>query len=124
MKKCLNCPNEVSNRAKYCSDKCRKAYTRRTNNPDKAKSDTLTRTTGNVPDDVVAMANFKTDKLLPPDDVIFDGLPKQLRIDENSPTWKNDDYRRLIYHLKTTPIDTLKAEGYYIPCWRYVREAA
>jgi len=48
MTKCLNCGVKVSSKAKYCSDKCRKAFTRRTNksdiNPDKPKSDTPSRT--------------------------------------------------------------------------------
>lgn len=49
MNTCLNCNDEVTDKQKYCSDRCRKAYTRRTKagqlpgqtdpvfNPDKAK---------------------------------------------------------------------------------------
>jgi hypothetical protein len=39
--KCLNCEKELNNiRAKYCSDKCRMAYSRRTNNPNKPDPNT------------------------------------------------------------------------------------
>lgn len=34
MNTCLNCSNKVSEKAKYCSDKCRMAYKRRTKQGD------------------------------------------------------------------------------------------
>ena len=41
MTKCLNCNKELTNiRAKYCSDKCRMAYTRRTDDPNKTNPNT------------------------------------------------------------------------------------
>ena len=39
---CINCGKELGNpRAKYCSDKCRMAYSRRTDNPNKANPNTV-----------------------------------------------------------------------------------
>lgn len=46
---CLNCQKELTNpKAKYCSDKCRKVYSRSQNNPDK-NPDTDTLKPGQTP---------------------------------------------------------------------------
>lgn len=59
---------------------------------------------------------------LPPDDELFAGLPDGLRVTEQSPDWKKDiSFRRLIHHLKSTPIEQLEQEGIFIPCWRYAQ---
>lgn len=60
---CLNCNKEIGSRAKYCSDKCRKAYTR---NPDKRSDKTNPDTdkleVGQTKSDTFRDSLTKTDK--------------------------------------------------------------
>lgn len=59
---------------------------------------------------------------LPPDDELFAGLPDALRLYANSEQG-GTQYRKLIHHLKTTPIEQLQAEcETFIPGWRYITE--
>lgn len=61
-----------------------------------------------------------------PDDELFAGLPAQLQIYANSEQGGEqggEQYRKLIHHLKTTPIEQLQTESIpFIPCWRHIAE--
>lgn len=44
MNKCLQCGKDISDKAKFCSDKCRMAYSRRTKEPEQMTPNKVTRT--------------------------------------------------------------------------------
>lgn len=60
---CLNCGKQISSKAKYCSDKCRKAYSRKSDiNPDKLNPDTDKTQVGQPKSDTFRDSLTKTDK--------------------------------------------------------------
>lgn len=60
-----------------------------------------------------------------PDDYedIMDGLPRSLRLNDDSPAWKNRAFFERIRWLKDTPLAELIKPGVccFIPAWRYDR---
>lgn len=109
--KCLNCNKKLDNlRAKYCSDKCRMAYARRTNDPNKlpeqpeqidpntTRTEQPEQTILNNPNKMSAKELYDAIDLYPND------------------TWKDSiEFIELKRRLNNWNLDKLKEEKFWIP---------
>ena len=126
---CKNCGNELTGRQKtFCSDKCRKRAVRAAVKTDKG---TITRTNHQTRTDYPA---YNSEQLLKDWregkgtewQCKIGTLAKQYEVINSMPTrWVNSpEHKALMAKLKSTPIEQLEAEGYYIPCWKHQEAAA
>lgn len=93
---CLNCDKEISDKAKYCSSKCKMAYRRKT----VTNSPKITVT----PKTVTGMTK----------DELYSNIDHYQR-----DTWKDSpEFKELMRRLKSYSLNRLKEEGYSIPSWK------
>ena len=142
MSRCKNlCGKELAGRRKdFCSDKCRKAYSRKSDklgrsNPDKSKVGQKSDT--NLPPSIERIFNAGcevgiTSDIIEnarnePPDKIGELTAKQLYVAINSyphDTWKDSpEYKELMKRLHSKTIEELESEGYSVPCWKYSEAA-
>jgi len=105
---CLNCE-----RAKYCSDKCRMAYVRRT--PEQPEHEHLPeqKVPEQRPEQVV-----KNDAV-PVGKMTKDELYLAIECYEHDDWIESPEFEELMHRLNTWKYERLEAEGYKIPAWLY-----
>ncbi len=131
--KCLNnCGKDAAGRSQYCSDTCKTVYNR---NKKRNKLDpSVTAESVTVKGVTEAVAEFMDDMGIELDKAndkivsIVNMTAKDLYRAINSypeDTWKDSpEFAALMHRLKTKSVAKLKAEGYYIPSWKYKEAAA
>lgn len=133
---CINCNKEYEGKSKYCCESCKTVYNRnKRNNVPPEQSEPEQQKPEQIPAGTVEPEQTVTepDYYWPWDEYeTFDWLPvgvsKPCHPDVScEPAWRSSDkYIRLIHDLTTKDIETLEAEGYWIPAWRadWQKEAA
>jgi len=136
---CLNCGKEIETKGtkpkKYCSDRCRKAY-KRTRQADTNGQQTdkiaangqisvpethedvpgLTNSTEAIPDIPSATPNITK--------LTRAQLYAKIRAYKADGWVGSPEHKELMLRLRTWPVFCLKANKYFIPCWRLSMEAA
>jgi len=109
--KCLNCNKELNNpKAKFCSDKCRMSYKRRTitrTEPEQNKPEQIEKPEQNNPNRITRtkpLKNYTAQEL-------YDAIKSYPR-----DTWVDSpEKKQLDYNLDNKSLKELQDEGYWIP---------
>ena len=116
---CLNCNKELDNpRAKFCSDKCRMAYKRRTKQPEQQPE----QIDPNKPKRPEQITRTKRPEQIKPEQKLKNYTAQDLYLSIDTypaDTWKDSpEFKELMRRLKTLSVKKLEEQSFSIPAWK------